>query len=253
MIYRYTYTPAWEIYTFVMPDSFLLSSVAECECIRMSVRKPPVHLKSIRSCILLPLWKRLVCTPQLVLLWFKHVLFKENILMDSYGAYSMSQCQTKTKVINSFRTGTGFISVPPSVTTRPIPEFYTVRLIQSKSPLQSWRLAWFQSNTVFGTICNSLLYSLHTHTQNWKRSVEKYKNYGILSKTTHFLSVFYGADTVQRCTESQRVVVRDGLIAPNRQGKQQQRPESPTVTLRGMRVSTGYINSTKGIFLKLHP
>ena len=35
-------------------------------------------------------------------------------------------------------------------------------------------------------------------------------------------------------------------IALNRQGTQQQRPESPTVTPPGVRVTTRYINSTKG-------
>ena len=36
------------------------------------------------------------------------------------------------------------------------------------------------------------------------------------------------------------------LITLMRQGTQRQRPESPTVTPPGIRVNTGYINSTKG-------
>ena len=37
-----------------------------------------------------------------------------------------------------------------------------------------------------------------------------------------------------------------GITALDRQGTQQQRPESPTVTPPGVRVNTRYINSTKG-------
>ena len=37
------------------------------------------------------------------------------------------------------------------------------------------------------------------------------------------------------------------LIVHNRQGTQQQRPESRTVTPLGMQINTGYINSTKGV------
>ena len=36
------------------------------------------------------------------------------------------------------------------------------------------------------------------------------------------------------------------IIALDRQGTQQQKPEPPTVTSPGMRVNTRYINSTKG-------
>ena len=38
--------------------------------------------------------------------------------------------------------------------------------------------------------------------------MEKYKSYGTLSKTTHFLSVFFEADVVQQCTEAQIGVVQ---------------------------------------------
>ena len=41
--------------------------------------------------------------------------------------------------------------------------------------------------------------------------MEKYKNYGTLGKTTHFLSVFCEAGVVQQCTEAQAGVVQDGL------------------------------------------
>ena len=41
----------------------------------------------------------------------------------------------------------------------------------------------------------------------------KYKSYGTLSKTTHFLSVFCEADVVQQCAESQAGVVQDGLMS----------------------------------------
>ena len=36
------------------------------------------------------------------------------------------------------------------------------------------------------------------------------------------------------------------IIALNRQGTQQERPESPSVSPPGMRVNTRYINPTKG-------
>ena len=41
--------------------------------------------------------------------------------------------------------------------------------------------------------------------------MEKYKSYGALSKTTHFLSVFCGTGVVQQRTEAQAGVVQDGL------------------------------------------
>ena len=52
---------------------------------------------------------------------------------------------------------------------------FTVRLMQPGSLFQRWRLVCFQNSTAFLTICNSLLYILHTHTI-WKRSVEKIRN-----------------------------------------------------------------------------
>ena len=60
---------------------------------------------------------------------------------------------------------------------------------------------------------NRLFYSLHTHTI-WKRSVEKYKSYGTLSKTTHFLSVFCEAGVVQQCTEAEAGMVQEALEMP---------------------------------------
>ena len=38
------------------------------------------------------------------------------------------------------------------------------------------------------------------------------------------------------------------IIALDRQGTQQQRPDSPTVTPQSLRVNTRYVNSTKGTF-----
>ena len=64
------------------------------------------------------------------------------------------------------------------------------------STFQRWWLVRFHSNMVFLTICNGRLCSLPPHTI-WKRSVEKHKSYGTLSKTTHFLSVFCEAGVVQ--------------------------------------------------------
>ena len=61
---------------------------------------------------------------------------------------------------------------------------------------------------------NSLACSLHAH-KIWKRSVEKYKSYGTLSKTTHFLSEFCEVGVVQQCTEAQAGVVQDELTALN--------------------------------------
>ena len=50
---------------------------------------------------------------------------------------------------------------------------------------------------------------MHAH-KLWKRSVEKYKSYGTLSKTTQFLSVFCEAGVVGQCTEAQAGMVQDG-------------------------------------------
>ena len=46
--------------------------------------------------------------------------------------------------------------------------------------------------------------------------MEKYKSYGTLSETTHFLSVFCGAGVVQQCTEAQAGVDQDGFNAGDR-------------------------------------
>ena len=81
----------------------------------------------------------------------------------------------------------------------------------SKSPFQRWGLVCFYRNTVFLTIYNGLLYALHTP-KIWKRSGEKYKSYGILSKTTHFLSVFCEECVVQQCTEPHAGVVQYGSM-----------------------------------------
>ena len=41
--------------------------------------------------------------------------------------------------------------------------------------------------------------------------MKKYKSYGTLSKTTHFLSVFCGVGVVQQYTEAQEGVVKEEL------------------------------------------
>ena len=87
---------------------------------------------------------------------------------------------------------------------------FTVRLMQSKSPFRRRRLVCFQSNTLFLKMYNNLSYSLHTQ-KIWKRSVGKYKSYGTLSKTTHFLSVSCQAGVAQQCTEAPASMVQDGL------------------------------------------
>ena len=119
-------------------------------------------------------------------------------------------------VINSYRTTTAFFPLHQS---SPIQDQYwncTVMLTQSKSLFERWQLVCFHSNTVFLKVCNRLLYSLRTH-ETWKRSVEKYKSYGTLSKSIHFLSVFCEADVVQQCTEAQTGLVQDGLKLPIKQ------------------------------------
>ena len=65
---------------------------------------------------------------------------------------------------------------------------------------------------------NSLLHSFHTH-KMWKRSVEKYKSYGILSTTTYLPSVFCEVGVVQLCKEAQAGVVQDGLRPPRKSCK----------------------------------
>ena len=110
---------------------------------------------------------------------------------------------------NSFRTLTGFFQLRR---VSPEDQYWnsTPRLMQSEFPFQRWWLVWFHNNTVFFTIYNNLLYSLHIHKLQ-KRPVEKYKSYGTLSKTTHFLSVFCEAGVAQQCTEAQASVVQDEL------------------------------------------
>ena len=57
---------------------------------------------------------------------------------------------------------------------------------------------------------------------------------------THFLRKPWSLTVF--CT----IIKQKEIIALDRQGTQQQRPASPTVTTSGMRVNTRYINSTKG-------
>ena len=115
----------------------------------------------------------------------------------------------RTTSLNSFRTATRFFWLC-QVSLQDQHQNFAVRLMQSKIPFQRWRLVCFHCKTVFLTVYNSLLYSLHTRNIGM-RSVEKYKNYGTLSKTTHFLSVFCEAGVVQQCTEAQAGVVQNGL------------------------------------------
>ena len=58
--------------------------------------------------------------------------------------------------------------------------------------------------------------------------------------TSGMLSVTHPVQTVPRKQQTRE------MIALDRQGTRQQRPESPAVTQLGMRVNTWYINSTKG-------
>ena len=120
------------------------------------------------------------------------------------------------KRLNSFRSTTRFFPLRWASLQDQYQNF-TVRLMHSKSPFQRWCQVCFHSNIVFLTIYNSLLYSLHTRNIGM-RSVEKYKNYGTLSKTTHFLSVFCEAGVVQQCTEAQAGVVQDGFIFDVKEG-----------------------------------
>ena len=111
--------------------------------------------------------------------------------------------------INYFSTATGFFQLHRA-SLQDQYQTFMVRLMQSKSSFQRWHLLCFHSNIFFFKIYTSLLYSLHIH-KIWKSSVEKYKSYGTLSKTTHFLSVFCEASVVQQCTEAQAGLVHDGL------------------------------------------
>ena len=110
---------------------------------------------------------------------------------------------------NSFRTTTRFFPLCWASLQDQYQEFMA-RLMQSKCCFQRWWLVSFHSNTVFLKIYNSLSYSLCTY-NIWKRSVEKYKSYGTLSKTTHFLSMVCEAGVVQQCTDTQAGIVQDGL------------------------------------------
>ena len=73
-------------------------------------------------------------------------------------------------VLNSLRTATRFFWLCWASLQDQYRNFI-VRLMQSKSSFQRWWLVCFCSNTLFLMICNSLLYSLCTHTI-WKGSVE---------------------------------------------------------------------------------
>ena len=118
-------------------------------------------------------------------------------------------CPYRKTYPNSFRAITRFFWLH-QVSQQDQYRNIMVRMMQSKSPFQRWRLVCFHSNTVFIPVYNRLLYNLYTH-KIWKRSVEIYKSYGTLSKTTHFLTEFCEAGVVQQCTEAQAGVVQDGL------------------------------------------
>ena len=83
---------------------------------------------------------------------------------------------------NSFRTATGFFQLW-WVSLQD--QNFIIRLMQSKSPFQTWWLVCFQSNIVFLKIYKSQFYSLQTR-NIWKRSVQKCRSYGTLNKTTLF-------------------------------------------------------------------
>ena len=59
--------------------------------------------------------------------------------------------------------------------------------------------------------------------------MEKYKSYGTLGKTTHFLSVFCEVGVVQQCTVAQAGVVWDGLT--RQQSDEQHCPLIPVYTM----------------------
>ena len=118
-------------------------------------------------------------------------------------------CTQHYATFYSFRTATRFFWLC-RVSLQDQYRDFMVRFMQSESPFQRWQLVCFHSNTIFFKTYNSLLCSKCTH-KIWKRSVEKYKSYGTLSKTTHFLSVFCEASVVQQCTETQAGLVLDGL------------------------------------------
>ena len=61
------------------------------------------------------------------------------------------------------------------------------------------------------------------------------------------------SDSIQKLSIYGRTNKRRELTALNRQGTQQQRPESLTVTPPGMRMNTGYINPTKSTPSKVYP
>ena len=92
--------------------------------------------------------------------------------------------------------------------------FESKQMFTLLSPFQRRHLVCSHSVKVFFKVYNSLLYSLRTH-KIWKRSVEKYKSYGTLSKTTQFLRVFCETGVVQQCPEAQAGVVQDGLKKKN--------------------------------------
>ena len=116
-------------------------------------------------------------------------------------ALSPTKITCKMQIVNSFRTATGFFRLCQASLQD---QHQRDRLMQSKSPFQRWQLNCFHSNTVFLKIHNSILYSLHTH-KIWKRSAEKYKSYGTLSKTTREACV------VRQCTEAQAGMVQGRL------------------------------------------
>ena len=115
--------------------------------------------------------------------------------------------------------------------------------MQSKSPFQRWRLVCFHNITVFCLFVlrtyDSLLYSLHTD-KIWTRSVENYKSYETLSKTTCEVDVVQQCTeaqgvVVQQCTEAQRVVVQEGLNnCGRRQSYLQTRQRLPHLHMLGM-------------------
>ena len=115
---------------------------------------------------------------------------------------------TMLQKLNSLRTATRVFRLC-QVSLQDQYQNFMVRLMRSISPFQGWLLVCFPSNTVFLTIYNSLLYSLHTH-KIWKRSVEKYKCYGSLSTTIHFPSMFCEVGVVEQCTEEQEEASKMG-------------------------------------------
>ena len=96
-----------------------------------------------------------------------------------------------TFCFNFFRTATRFFRLWQASLQDQYLNFM-VRLMQSKSHFQRWRLICLHSNTVFFKKKKHIIayYIVCIHTKFGRDLSRKYKRYRALSKTIHFLSVF---------------------------------------------------------------